>query len=335
MDKSLSNRIPIDLNSITKKDQTQSSFHIFKKFVFYISDDYEKAIRDIIFKSISLGYGVVYNKISSLTTHIITPTNKDNFLNNAKFNVVSKPFIVNHHWIIDSLNQKTLLNCDNYLPVSILEFENQKVSNENSLNIRINSYIFKGKTFLIIKDSYSKDEYEDIFEKIKSNSGEIIIETMVIDKLKEKKPTYIIINDASNRLTDIINKKESYQLVISHRYIDKCISDNKIICMEDTQFIHLLPLSYKIPLHDFSLLTIHFYQLKRNELIILEHVVELLGAQCNLSKKTTHIICNEITDSQREKFKNKYNENILFVNSEWIIDCLINARHSKEDRYLI
>jgi hypothetical protein len=105
--------------------------------------------------------------------------------------------------------------------------------------------------------------------------------------------------------------------------------------MEDMQYIHLLPLSYKIPLQNFNRVYIHFYSLKRNEITILENVVEILGGQTLLSKKTTHIVCNEITNSQKEKFKNKYNENILFVNSEWIIECLVNGCHYKEDKYLI
>ena len=328
------NIIPMEIDSLSKSILTQSSFHIFRKLIFYISDDYEKSTKEIIFKAISLGLGVVYNKISAFTTHIITQTNRDNFLNHAKFNKVTKPLIVNHQWLIECLNSRSLLEPENYLPISILEFENQKISQQN-VNVRIYSYIFKGQTFFIIKDSFSKEEYEEVFEKIKSNSGEILEENNGFEKLKEKKANYIIINDASSLLTDVIGKKEACQLVLSHRFIDKCISDNKLLRMEEMQYIHLLPLSFIVPLNDFNGLLIHFYGLKRDEINILEHVVEMLGAQCILSKKTTHIVCNEITDSQKEKFKNKYNENIIFVNSEWIIECLINGCHYKEDKYLL
>jgi len=325
--------ISIDIESFSKLNNVQSSLHLFKKLVFYISDDYEKSTKEVIFKAISLGYGVVFNKISAFTTHIITQTNRDNFLNHTKFNNVTKPLIVNHQWVIDSLNSRSLLDPDNYFPISILEFENQKISHEN-VNVRIHSHIFKAHTFTIIKDSFSKEEYEEVVEKIKSNCGVLINENGGIDKSKDKKASYIIINDASSQLTDVINKKESYQLILSHRFIDKCISENKLLRMEDIQYIHLLPLSFKVPLTDFNDLYIHFYGLKKNEVNILEYVVEMLGAQCNLSKKTTHIVCNEITDAQKEKYKNKYNENIIFVNSEWIIECLMNGYH-KEDKYLL
>ena len=324
----------MDIDSFSKSNNTQSSFQIFKKLIFYISEDYEKSTKEIIFKAISLGYGVVFDKISAYTTHIITQTNRDNFLNHAKFNKVTKPLIVNHEWVIDSLNARLLLDPENYLPVSILEFENQKICHEN-LNVRIHSYIFKGQTFFLIKDSFSKEEFEEVVDKIKSNSGEILDENGVLDKTKDKKASFIIINDASSQLTDVIGKKESDQLVLSHRFIDKCISDNKLLRMEDTQYIHLLPLSFKVPMSDFNNLNIHFYGLKKDEINILEYVVEMLGAQCILSKKTTHIVCNEITDSQKVKYKNKYNENIIFVNSEWIIECLINGYHYKEDKYLV
>lgn len=325
----------MDIDSLTKSNNCQSSFHIFKKLIFYISDDYEKATKDTIYKAISLGYGVVFNKISAFTTHIITQTNRDNFLNHAKFNKVTKPLIINHQWIIDSLNARSLLEPENYLPISILEFENQKVSHEN-VNVRIHSYIFKGKTFSIIKDSFSIEEYDELVEKIKSNSGEILEEYRGLEKVKEKIASFIIINDASTQLSDVLNNKnESNQLVLSHRFIDKCISDNRLLSIEDTQYIHLLPLSFRVPLSDFNGIYVHFSGLKKEEINILENVVEMLGAQCVLSKKTTHIVCNEITETQKERFRHKYNDNIIFVNSEWIFVCLINGFHYKEDKYLL
>lgn len=324
----------MDIDSFSKSNNTQSSFHLFKKLIFYISDDYEKSTKEVIFKAISLGYGVVYNKISAFTTHIITQTNRDNFMNHAKFNKVNKPLIVNHQWVIDSLNSRKLLDPENYLPISILEFENQKISHEN-INVRIHSYIFKNQIFTIIKDSFSKEEYEEVVEKIKSNSGELLEENAGLEKTKKKKASYFIINDASSQLTDTIAKKESSQLVLSHRYIDKCISENKLLRMEDIHYIHLLPLSYNVPLKEFCDLNIHFYGLRKHEINILEYVVEMLGAQCILSKKTTHIVCNEITDTQKEKYRNKYNNDIIFLNSEWIFECLINGCRFNEDKFLL
>lgn len=332
--------VPMEIDTEVNKELTQSGFHIFKNFIFYISDDYDKETKSILFKLISLGYGLVYNKISSFTTHIITQTNKDNFLNNAKFSKFSKPFVVNYFWVTESLTSKKLLNCDDFLPASNLEYaKKNKTENEIVNNTRIESLIFKDQTFTIIKDSYSKEEYQQICDKIISHSGILIKysnsneSSDKVNTENEKTAKYIIINDGSNFLNDIMVKKDQSQAVVSHRFIDKSIDDRKFCHLEDINYIHLLPLSFRVPLIEFKKVTIHFFGLGKVDQHILEHVVELLGGRCDLSKKTTHIVCNKVTDHQKENFKNKFNPNIIFITTEWIIECLITGAIVREDKF--
>jgi len=135
-------------------------------------------------------------------------------------------------------------------------------------------------------------------------------------------------------MSNILEKRKD-SLVFSHRFIDKCIDERSIVNIDESQYIHLFPLTYKIPLEDMSNIVVHFFSSQKKEQIILENVMEILGAKCDLSKKTTHIVCNKINDQQKEKFQKNFNKNILFVSSEWIIECLLIGGRYKEDKFLL
>ena len=94
---------------------------------------------------------------------------------------------------------------------------------------------------------------------------------------------YIIVNDTV-RIRPIENNKEKYQIIASHRYIDYCIENRKYYSLQDHEFIHLLPLPFKVPIECFKDIYIHFEGFSIFEIKILELFAETVGAKIELSK---------------------------------------------------
>lgn len=333
-------------NNGQKISDIRSNLLIFSDFVFYISNEFNKNTREILFKAISLGRGVVFKKITPLTTHIICNSTKENFSNRAlSFGAFYKPTIVNPNWIIDSMLKGELHSPEKYRPISnlshlIIESNVQK-REEILINSVIISTIFKNEIFYIFADSYSIDEYVLIKEKIIQNSGVVIDQGSVDCSQNNAKPRFIIINDgySPGEMASLIEKKiNNYQYIMSHRYIDICIEKRELIDLNTHKYIHVIPFQHPVSFPDFldKKITAFFYNFSHEENTVMEYLIETLGGKYELSKKTTHIIVKESIDKNKIKYyRSNYNSNVLYVKIDWILECLIEGKVAKEDKFLV
>jgi hypothetical protein len=324
----------------------RSNLLIFSDFVFYISNEFNKNTKEILFKAISLGRGVVFKKLTPLTTHIICNSTKENFSNRAlSFGAFYKPTIVNPNWIIDSLLKGELHSPEKYRPISnlshLMSESNIQKREEIIINSVIISTIFKNEIFYIFADSYSIDEYVQIKEKIIQNSGVVIDQGSVDCSQNNAKPRFIIINDgySPGEMASLIEKKiNNYQYIMSHRYIDICIEKRELVDLNAHKYIHVLPFQHPVSFPDFldKKVTAFFYNFSHEENTVMEYLIETLGGKYELSNKTTHIIVKESIDKKRIiQYRTKYNPKILYVKIDWILECLIEGKVAKEDKFLV
>lgn len=324
----------------------QDPLLIFNECLFFISEEFEKETRDILNKAIALGSGIIFNKISPYTTHIICNSNKDNFSSKSlNFGKFFRPTLINPNWVIQCLKEKQLTSPEEYRPISsfqmLINESSQSTRNEIMLSNKIVSTTFKNESFFICKDSYESDEYLSIKEKILQNSGLIIEEKGNFSKNNKNKAKFIIINDgySQNEMSNLIdNKVKNYQWITSHRYVDLCIEKRQLIEIETCGFIHVLPFHNKVPFKDFieKEITVFFLDFGLIENQMLEYLIETLGGKCELNEKTTHVVCSkETVDPKRVSKLKKYNQDLLFVRTEWIMECLIDGYSAKEDKFLI
>ncbi len=326
------------------KLEITKQFLIFSDLIFYISSEFNKGTKEILFKAISLGRGIIYNKISPLTTHIICNSTKDNFSQRAlSYGFYYKPQLVNPNWVLDSLDQKEILSTENYRPSSsitnlMLESHAQK-RDEIIINSVIISTIFKNQIFYIYADSYNLEEYAQIKEKIIQHSGEIIDqEASQSDYIK---PKYIIINDgySPNEMANLIERRiNNYQYIMSHRFIDLCIAKRDLVDLSVQKYIHVLPLQHSVPFENFKQknITAFFYGFTLPEDAVLEFLLETIGSSYELSSNTTHIIVKDNIEKKKiNQYRNKYNQNIMFVTIEWILECLVEGEVAKETKFLV
>ena len=94
---------------------------------------------------------------------------------------------------------------------------------------------------------------------------------------------YIIVNDGISK-KNIEKHKLKSQLIVSHRLIDYCIDNRKFVNLYDKEFIHLLPLPFKVPMECFANVYIHFDGFNIIEKNILELLAETLGAKIELNR---------------------------------------------------
>jgi len=323
---------------------------LFNKLIFFISPDFDKETKDILVKSISLGGGLVYKELNPYTTHIICNSTSENFNSKSiSFGIYYKPEFVNPNWIIESLREKTLLSPIDYRPISsmdsMLNESNVNTKSEIYLNTTVISNIFKGQKFYIYAESYSEEEFFKIKENILQNSGEVVNSNLSSkDNTKSQnsiKANYIIINDgfSQDEMSILIERRiNNYQFIMSHRYIDLCITKRTLIDLSHEKYIHVLPFQNSVPFPEFKekQIIVFLYGFGLLEQNVMECFVETIGGVYELSKKTTHIVCKEsISLEKANYYKHKYGDTIQFLGIEWLLECLIEGNVAKEEKFLI
>jgi len=271
--------------SIYKDKDIKSLNYILNKLIFFVSDDFEKETKMMLQKTISLGGGIYYYKLTPLTTHIICSSINESLTQDFFF----KPIQVNQNWIFDCINQEKILAPEEYKPIS--SFYSSLITMENSSkhNLlknyvgRLHSTLFKGVIFYICPDSYSTNEKNCIEEDILQNGGEVIKPTTNVEKLKKAK--FIIVNDGDNKSSEFLSlRQDHYQMVISHRYISFCIEKRLVVDLQKTKYVHLMPFPHKVPFEDFKGVCIYFQGFDLMEKTVFEHLTETLGGHCDLNE---------------------------------------------------
>jgi hypothetical protein len=288
--------------------------------------------------------------LNPYTTHIICNSTSENFNSKSiSFGIYYKPEFVNPNWIIESLKEKKLLSPIDYRPISsiesILNESNVITKSEIYLNTTVISNIFKGQKFYIFAESYSEEEFNKIKENILQNSGEVINSNLSSkDKTKSEnsfKADYIIINDgfSQDEMSTLIERRiNNYQFIMSHRFIDLCITKRNLIDLSHHKYIHVLPFQNHVPFPDFKEkeITVYLDGFSILEQNVMESFLETIGGVYEKSRKTTHIVCKEsISIEEMNKYRNKCGESILFVGIEWLLECLIEGNVAKEEKFLI
>lgn len=336
---------------ILEYQNSNQELGIFNGLIFFISNEFDQETKHILFKAISLGRGILYNKVNPLTTHIICNSDKDNYNNRSlSFGKFYNPTLVNPLWVLESLKNKQIQSPDNFRPISgfqtLVNESNPNARNNLILSTKIVSNTLKGVSFFIYPDLYTPEEYLQIKEKIIQHSGEVLEpknnclnDHTQIDKLIAK-AKYIIMNDGYSQtlMTSLIERKREDQRLLSHRFIDMWIDKRSCDELLNENNLTVVPYHNRLPFEDFCKRKVvgFLYGFPMPQGNSLENLLELIGIRHDISKKTTHIIVKEdISNEKMEYFKKKYNKDILFVKFEWLVECVIEGCAVKEDNFLL
>jgi hypothetical protein len=102
------------------------------------------------------------------------------------------------------------------------------------------------------------------------------------------------------------------------------------------KYYHLVPFPSVVPFEGFSEVIAFFHGFSLPNSSILENLVETLGGKCELSNQTSHIIVEENIDEKRINcYRNKYSQGIQYLSTDWLIECMLEGRKVKEDKFLI
>lgn len=317
--------------------------NLFGMLIFYISSDFDIETKVILTRAVSLGSGIIFSKITPLTTHIICSSNYDDYKGETEYyNSSNCPVRITVNWVFDALRDDYLKPYEDYRPVEsfLLSNDPNEQGIKRSQRQLVLSNIFINETFTIYKGTYIAEEYQTIKEKIIENSGKVI-ESNSDDFTKEINAKYIIMNDGYgillNQLLPIVNSLQSNHVVISHRFLDICIEKRKIVDLSD--YLTLFPFTFKVP---------HFQMIKNKIQIYVpssyysfseknsyESLIETLGGKVDLNNQTTHVLLNkEIKKKDLNKIKKRSNDDIHIVTDDWLIEFILNGKMQPEEKYL-
>lgn len=323
---------------------------LFQSDIFYIDSDLNSNYKDLLRLIISTCKGIYVDIPNPFITYIVT--NNKNLNYKSCFNVIKK---VNPFFLYDCLIKKSLQDYKEYYPKgeeienkekgNINKDNNKDKENNNESQIRYSSIIrrslFKDYNFMIWKKSYSSSNYnltllEKTIEKIQNQSGTLINEVENI-----KLVHYLIVNDGF-KLEELIEMKNKNSfLIVSHRFVNFCEENKKIVNFKKEKYLHLYPLPYKVPFFSFENVRLNFKGFEVSEIEILGLLMKLLGAKVeNDYNKMTHIVVYEENEAKAKECISKlkeYNllEKIKLVNSKWVYDSLLSGKKIDEEKYLI
>jgi hypothetical protein len=323
---------------VNKKHYTfEDTKLIFKDFIFYISEEFDKDLIMTIRKAVSFGGGVFYNKLTPLTTHIICNDNK-HLYTVRHFGKIYKPSLINQDWVFKSLKDEKLKPEADFKPlssISILNESNKEIRSE----MMVSSQRFRGKTFYILQDSYKPYKYEQIRELILDNFGEIVSEP--------QRANFIVISDKYYNLSYYLeNRIEGFQWVVNHRYIDLCLEKNKYIDLNYEKYLHIFPFSFDLPIEGFNEVVISTAFFPALEVEILEQLIVALGGEVviddnstdrSVLKTVTHLVCYDSKELNKFKELNhaKFSKDLKIVSIDYIAECLVDGKKADVSKFLL
>ena len=309
--------------------QNEKYFQLFVGKIFGIQG-FKKDIKSKIFKLISFCDGIISEIILGNMDYIIVPLTFDNsHVIQNKYNTFGQtPKIVTCNWLFDSIKKGKLCEVDSYKPMKSIDLPKETVS---SKKILITGTLFKGQTFSIVNTTYEKEDILKIKEKIEGNSGEYFDSGNTIN-VADFKAKYIILNDGHPDLWNkIINDNKNYEigkLIISHRYIDKCLRMRKIVDFCD--YFDSVPYPFKVPVEEFK--NWYFFippnQFNFQERLCYEMLIDTLGGNVDdLNKKTTHVIFRkeEISQHTKDKMIKGSNRDVKCICETFFIDYILQC----------
>jgi hypothetical protein len=67
----------------------------------------------------------------------------------------------------------------------------------------------------------------------------------------------------------------------------------------------------------------------------LKYLLQTIGGIYELSKRTTHIVCYGTMEEKRLcNYRKKYNDEFYVVSLDWLVECMIEGKAVKEEKYL-
>ena len=344
-----------DSNKKKTSKESASKMHLFLGKIFYIASSFDKQTRNILSLSISVYHGLVYNNITPLTNYVICTSKSDmkNIINEiSDYNENSQPQFVTYDFLYNSIKEGQIEDSRKYRPFNAIgmmddepdymfEDDEDEYNSSSEYDIEaanakrrgrrkkaILSSIFKGETFTIINETYTQEEVDELIEKIIQNGGKIIDSKG--DFFANKKGKFIVMNDNFGPLLTILlqelEKNQDKFIVVSHRFIDKCIQEQ--VLLNITDYLTLIPFNFSVPHQDFLnkievyIVSSHF---AFHEIRSLEDIIETLGGKVDLSPNTTHVLIGrDIRKKEFDSIKKKTNNNIKIMDMDWLFEFVVN-----------
>ena len=299
---------------------------------------FREELKSKIIEVISFCNGFYFDTILESTNYVIVPFTFDNInIIQNKINIFGiRPTIVTCNWLFNTIREGILLPPDLYKP--IISFDTANTSDQKILYL---GDTFKGQSFNICNKTYKQNQIEEIKEKIIKNMGEYFDSGDSKD-IKDFKAKFIVLNDGyPDTLNQLIDENVDNQLgkvIISHRFIDECLTMKKII--ECADFYDSVPFPYAVPLEEFKNRCFYFPpdQFSLQERLCYNNLIKTFGGNMNeLNEKTTHIIfkTEEINQKTIEEIIKNSNENVNFIKEGYFTDYILRSGKCDINKYKV
>ena len=322
-----------------KSGQNTKYINLFLGKIFGIQG-FKAEIKSKIIQIISFCNGFYFETILETTNYVIVPLTFDNIdIIHNKTNIFGiGPSIVTCNWLFDTIRKGEVLPPDLYKPIKSIDVPKNKTNNKKILYL---GDIFKGESFSIFNNTYSKEQIEEIKEKIVQNMGEFF-DAGDCNEIIDFKAKFIVLNDGHPYLWNkIINdnaEKQLGKIIISHRFIDESLRMRKII--ECTDCFDSVPYPFSVPLEEFK--NRYFYlppnQFSLQERFSYDRLIETFGGNVDdLNNKTTHILFKKEQISQRtiDKMIKDSNKNVKCIKEGYFTDYILLCGRCNIDNYQV
>ena len=292
---------------------------------------FREEIKSKIIEIISFCNGFYFDIILESTNYVIVPLNFNNInIIQNKENIFGiKPTIVTCNWFLDCIKEGILLSPSLYKPTKYMDEEKKLYLSD----------ILKGESFSICRITYEKDLIKEIKEKIEQNMG-LYFDEGNSRNISNFKAKYIIMNDGYpyiwNKLITENLEKNLGKLIISHRFLDECLTMGKII--EYSDFLDSIPYPFAVPIEEFKN---RYFYLPKNQFCLQErfsyaHLIRTFGGNVDeLNEKITHILFKKKESNQKtiDEMIKCSNKNVKFIKEEYFTDYILLSGECDINKY--
>ena len=294
-------------------------------FIEDLENDEEKKIQK---KLINYCGGIYLSQIISKTTHIIINILKQkNNYKNDPLDYSSPPYIVDCNWLRESFKQSKRLEESYFKPA--LGPARQGINGLEANSLTSNSRLFNGINFAIDENTFVPDDVRKLQNNIKEHGGKL-----VSLKIKNHNAKYLIVGDGSKGYKYFnVDPDANGKFVVSSRWLDKCIRENKIINIFKYKLLDLALFPHQVPYKCCKNMRIYFTGFESDwDKYTYERIIKTINAK--LAKRledATHLIAEKYDKDLFEKASKI--EGLKSVSFEWFITLLHEGNPPNEELF--
>jgi len=150
-------------------------------------------------------------------------------------------------------------------------YKSGKTSKSKKVTIKTTGFVFKNINIYFDPKFKEAAQYKKL---VQENAGN------VLDSLNVFEEIFYVLPDSEESLMTLRKNNKRNIKFVSYRWIDYCLKNKMVIRdFKEKKLIYLFPFQHKVPLPDFSGITIYAAGLQPYEKKVLKEMIELMGAK--------------------------------------------------------